>query len=102
MSNVIQTIINVIAIVVVLLPPAIEVTQVLVQKAHNTKLENLLNRAKIIVNALQQSGLTNAEKKQAALAKLSEYAKEVGINVTTDQIDDYIEAAVKFMNLATK
>lgn len=93
-------ILDICTIIIVLLPPAVQITSQLAQQTHNKKLQNLSDRANIIVNALEQSGLTGPEKKAQGLAKLSNYATEVGIKLTSDQVDDYIEAAVRFMKLA--
>lgn len=67
------------------------------QKTHNQKLINLTERARIIVAALEKSDITNDRKKQTALNKLANYASEVGIKVSGDQLDDYIESAVLFL-----
>ena len=101
-SEVVTTIVNVLAILAVLLPPAIQITQAVAQKTHNIRLTNLSDRANIIVQAMEQSGLSNDQKKQEAMTKLAQYSKEAGIPVTSDQLSDYIEAAVKFMKLAIK
>lgn len=75
-----------------------QVFKLLAQLSHNKKLINLSERASIIVQALeQQTDMMGPEKKQAALQKLAIYAKEVGIKVTGQQLDDYIESAVRVL-----
>lgn len=97
-----KTVIDILTILLVLLPPAVQIASALAQKSHSAKFQNLMQRANVIVQALEQSGLTNDEKKQEGLKKISNYATEVGIKLTADQADDYIEAAVRFMKLSAK
>lgn len=93
-------ILDILTVLLVLIPPVVQITAQIAQQTHNKKLQNLTDRASIIVNALEQSNLTGPEKKAEGLKKLSSYATEVGISLTPDQVDDYIEAAVRFMNLS--
>lgn len=85
------------SVLIVLIPLILKLFIFVGQKTHSQKIQNLSQRAGIIVNALEQSGMMNEDKKSAALSKLSIYAKEVGIKVTEQQLDDYIESAVRFM-----
>lgn len=94
----IKNLTDIIMIVVVLLPVLVQLFTLIAQKSHNQKLINLSERAKIVVSALEQSGLENADKKAAAMDKLAQYSKEVGIKVTADQLSDYIEGAVNLMH----
>lgn len=56
---------------------------------------NLLRLVKTLFTSLEQLKLVNnADKKAEALRKLATYAKEVGIKLTEDQAEDYIENAV--------
>lgn len=80
-----------------LLPIIVQLFNLLTAHTHNKRLINLRERANIIVAAMEQSGLSNEQKKQTALDKLAEYANEVNIPVTGDQLDDYIESAVNFL-----
>lgn len=96
-----RDIIDVATVLIALIPIGVKVFGLLAHKSHNQKLVNLSERAKIIVTALDQSGFTNEEKKASAMEKLALYAKEVGIKVTADQIDDYIESAVNFIRVIT-
>lgn len=97
-----KTVIEIITILIVLLPPVVQITSVLAQKSHSAKLKNLSDRATIVVNALEQSELTSQEKRAEGLKALSKYANEVGIAVTDNQVSEYLEAAVRFMKLATQ
>lgn len=90
-----------IPILVAMLPLIVKIMRLLTSKTKNQNITNLMDRANIIVNALEQSGFTGDEKKNIAMAKLANYAKEVGINMTGDQLDDYIESAVKFLKSVT-
>lgn len=96
-GNIIRLIANTFLIIGAISPVILAVFRLLATQTHNQRMINLAERAKIIVEALEQSGLTNDEKKKEALNKLSYYAKEVGITVTPDQLDDYIESAVRFI-----
>lgn len=93
---------SVISVAVALLPVCFRIFILIGQKSHNQKLRNLAERSEIIVTALEQSGMTNEDKKTAALQKLAIYAKEVGIKVTPQQLDDYIESAVVFVKTLVK
>lgn len=94
MMTMLSNIVDILTIVVVLFPIGVQIFSLVAQKAHNQKLINLSERAKIVVNALEQSGLESTEKKHTAMKKLSAYASEVGIKVTEGQLSDYIESAV--------
>lgn len=94
-----EQIIEILTILLALTPILVQVFNLLTQKTSNQRLINLSERATIVVTALEQTNLTNDLKKQEAFRKLATYAQEVGIKVTHDQLDDYIESAVKFMKL---
>lgn len=99
----VKDIVDVITIIIVLLPIGVQVFGLLSQKLHNQRMINLSERATKIVEALeQQKNLTNEEKKTRAFEKLAAYSKEVGIPVTGDQLDDYIEFAVRLMKAFAK
>lgn len=97
MTQTIKSIIEIITIVMALIPLIVNVVRLVAQKTHNQRLENLSARAMVIVQAMEQSGLSNEEKKDAALEKLGTYATEVGIPINGDQLEDYIESAVNFL-----
>lgn len=98
-----QNVLDIISISIVLAPIGFKVFILVSQKSSNQKIKNLSERAEIIVTALDQSqNMSNDEKKREASRKLSFYAKEVGIKVTEDQLNDYIESAVNIIrNLTT-
>lgn len=93
---------TILGMVIALAPIGIKVFILISQKSHNIKLQNLAKRAEIIVSALEQTDLVGEDKKNAALQKLAIYAKEVGIKVSAQQLDDYIESAVLFIKHVTK
>lgn len=97
----IQNILDIVTIVIMLAPIGVQIFKLVAAKTHNTRLKNLSDRAEIIVTALDQSSLGNKERKSVAAAKLEAYAKEVGIKVNADQIDDYIESAVNVIRNLT-
>ena len=97
----IRELLDIVTIIIALAPIGIKIFQLIAQKTHNQRLINLSQRAQIIVEGLEQSNLTNEEKKTKAYKKLSAYANEVGIPVTVDQLDDYIESAVRLVKVLT-
>ena len=97
----IRELLDIVTIIIALAPIGIKIFQLIAQKTHNQRLINLSQRAQIIVEGLEQSNLSNEEKKTKAYKKLSAYANEVGIPVTVDQLDDYIESAVRLVKALT-
>jgi len=97
-----ESVIELLSLLVVLLPIVLKLFILMGDKSHNIRIQNLVERSQIIVEALEQSGMTNEDKKQAALQKLAIYAKEVGIKVTGQQLDDYIEASVHLIKELNK
>ena len=93
---------EIISLLVALSPLLIQIFRLISLKIQNEKLTMVGEQATVIVNALEQSNLTNDEKKQAAFSKLAVYASNKGINIDKEEIDDYIESAVKFLKLASK
>lgn len=102
MKGIIDSIIDVTPIIVLLLPIVINLFSLIAQKSHNQKLINLSERSKIIVKAMEQTDMTNPEKKQEALKRLSQYSSQVGIKMEPDQLDDYIESAVNMLKQLNK
>ena len=90
----INQIADILTTLAVLLPIVIQLVKLIGQKTHNQRLVNLSDRATIIVTALEQSQLDGPAKKQEAMTRLSQYAGEVGIKVTSQQLSDYIESSV--------
>ena len=97
----VRELLDIITILIALAPIGVQIFRLIAQKTHNQRLINLSQRAQIIVEGLEQSNLSNEEKKTKAYKKLSAYANEVGIPVTVDQLDDYIESAVRLVKLLT-
>lgn len=91
----VNEIVNYITLLIIVVPVAIQLVRYVGTITHNKNLVNLADRALIIVTSLEQLKLTNnADKKTAALRKLATYANELGIKLTEDQAEDYIENAV--------
>ena len=97
----VRELLDIVTIIIALAPIGIKIFQLIAQKTHNQRLINLSQRAQIIVEGLEQSNLSNEEKKTKAYEKLSAYVNEVGIPVTVDQLDDYIESAVRLVKVLT-
>ena len=91
----VNDIVNYITLLIIVAPVVIQLVRYVGTITHNRNLINLADRALIIVTSLEQLKLVNnADKKSEALRKLATYAKEVGIKLTEDQAEDYIEHAV--------
>lgn len=94
----VKDVLDIVTIIIFAAPIVIQGVKWIGHKTHNQKLINLSERANIIVASLDQShAMSNAQKKDVALNKLSDYASEVGIKVTPTQLHDYIEASVNFI-----
>lgn len=88
-------IINIVSIIGLALPVVINLTKYIGAATHNTRISNLASRADIVVKALEQSqALSNEDKKTRAIAALNDYAKEVGIKVSPEQLSQYIDSSV--------
>ncbi|MBX6353724.1 MAG: hypothetical protein IRZ10_10360 [Thermoflavifilum sp.] len=64
------------------------------------KLALLMTVARIVVNAVEQAaaaGILKLPKREAAVARLRNWAARGGVQLTDEQIDDLIEYAVKAM-----
>ena len=97
----VRELLDIVTIIIALSPIGIKIFQLIAQKTHTQRMINLSERAIKVVEALEQSNLTNEKKKTKAYEKLSAYANEVGIPVTVDQLDDYIESAVRLVKALT-
>ena len=95
-NEIANMIINWFFILMIIAPIIIAAIRALGQWTHSQALINLADRAKIIVDALNNNHiLDNQDKKKEAMAKLSTYASEVGIKATPEQLEDYIESSVQ-------
>ena len=66
------------------------------------KLDQLLTIGNIVVSAVEQEAkvrLITIPKKQAAIARMQAWANDVGIHVTSAQINDVIESGVLALDL---
>ncbi len=100
--EIVNRIVDFLMILIWLAPLIVSFGKLIAQKTNNQKLTNLIDRANVIVLALEQTQDPAYRKKRVALEKLTIYAKEVGINLTVDQASDYIEHAVAVMNKLNK
>lgn len=96
-KEILRWIVEVIIILMPLVPILIQSTKLIGQRTRNQNMVNLASRAEIIVTALEQTPYMNEEKKQLGIEKLKMYANEVGINLTKEQAEDYIESAVNLL-----
>ena len=100
--EIVNRIVDFLMILIWLAPLIVAFGKLIAQKTNKQKKKNLIDRANVIVLALEQTQDPPYRKKRVALEKLIIYAKEVGINLTVDQASDYIEHAVAVMNKLNK
>lgn len=102
--QILKQIVDVTIIISPLLPLIVAITRYVGKKTKNQNIITLTDRADIIVNSLEQFPLEldNIGKRNLAIEKLSEYSKEVGIQLSEDQASDYIESAVKYLKLRSE
>lgn len=97
----IKNLTDIVTLLLLVAPITLQLAKNIAQHTHSKKMQNLVDRASIIVNALDRNDqLTNEAKKKAALVSLAGYASEVGIKVSSDQLSQYIENAVALIRTA--
>jgi len=79
-------------------PVASKVAKLYGQKTHNVTLINLTNRADIIVGSLMTADKSGTDKQITAINSLVEYGKELKINLTHAQAQQYIQHAYELAN----
>jgi len=90
-----ENVINLLVALSVILPIVVQLVKYIGTLTNNKKVLTLADRAMIIVSSLDSLGIANEAKKQEALGKLTNFANEVGINLSLSQAEDYIESAVQ-------
>lgn len=90
-----ENVINLLVSLSVILPIVVQLVKYIGTLTNNKKVLTLADRAMIIVSSLDSLGIANEAKKQEALGKLTNFANEVGINLSLSQAEDYIENAVQ-------
>ena len=90
-----ETVINLLVALCVILQIVDQLVIYIGTLTNNKKVLTLADRAMIIVSSLDSLGIANEAKKQEALGKLTNFANEVGINLSLSQAEDYIENAVQ-------
>lgn len=90
-----ENVINLLVALSVILPVVVQLVRYIGTLTNNKKVLTLADRAMIIVSSLDSLGIANEAKKQEALGKLTNFANEVGINLSLSQAEDYIENAVQ-------
>lgn len=90
-----ENVINLLVALSVILPIVVQLVRYIGTLTNNKKVLTLADRAMIIVSSLDSLGIANEAKKQEALGKLTNFANEVGINLSLSQAEDYIENAVQ-------
>lgn len=92
--------VDIIVIMLPLLPLILTMVKYLGRKTKQKNIELLADRGLIIVRSLEKNTnqLSNPERKGIALDKILEYANEIGINLSREQANDFIESAVVEIN----
>lgn len=97
-NDIIQALASVIASLAVLIPlllPIIKATcQLIASKSSNQKVKLLNERALVIVQAMETTDYDGANKHKNAVFQLSQYCEQVGIKMSVEQINTYIDSAV--------
>lgn len=93
-----ETVTDIITIGVMIAPIGVQLFKFIGAKTHNERMVMLSNRASMIVDSLENSPLESSDKKLSALKSLSDYCDEVGVKITAQQANEYIEQAVKLVN----
>lgn len=91
---------DIITLIILVGPITLQLAKNIAQHTHSKRMENLVNRASIIVGALDRQNIANDAKKAEAVSALAGYANEAGIKVTPTQLSQYIENAVALMRTA--
>lgn len=91
---------DIITLIILVGPITLQLAMNIAQHTHSKRMENLVNRASIIVSALDRQNIANDAKKAEAVSALAGYANEAGIKVTPTQLSQYIENAVALMRTA--
>lgn len=96
----IKNLTDIITLIILVGPVTLQLAMNIAQHTHSKRMENLVNRATIIVNALDRQNISNDAKKTEAVSALAGYANEAGIKVTPTQLSQYIEHAVTLIRAA--
>lgn len=88
-------IIMLITYLTIFMPLVLSLLRFINRHANNKTIDAIIKRTEVIVSALENSGLSGKDKKTQAMKSLSDYAKEVGITISPEQMSDYIESAVR-------
>lgn len=96
----IKNLTDIITLIILVGPITLQLAMNIAQHTHSKRMENLVNRATIIVNALDRQNMANDAKKAEAVSALAGYANQAGIKVTPEQLSQYIEHAVTLIRTA--
>lgn len=91
----VEKIIELLTLLIVVAPVVLQLIRYLGVSTNNKSVITLADRAMIIVSSLDSLLIPNKDKKKEALEKLLGFAKEIGVNLTKEQAEDYIEHSVR-------
>lgn len=91
----IEKIIELLTLLIVVAPVVLQLIRYLGVSTNNKSVITLADRAMIIVSSLDSLLIPNKDKKKEALEKMLGFAKEIGVNLTKEQAEDYIEHSVR-------
>lgn len=91
----IEKIIELLTLLIVVAPVVLQLIRYLGVSTNNKSVITLADRAMIIVSSLDSLFIPNKDKKKEALEKLLGFAKEIGVSLTKEQAEDYIEHSVR-------
>ena len=90
-------VLDLITIVAILAPVVIKLIALIGHYTSNVRMQTIAERATIIVAALEDTALLGEDRYTVAYERLSQYAHEVGINLTPEQTQDHIEGALTLL-----
>ena len=91
----VEKIIELLTLLIVVAPVVLQLIRYLGVSINNKSVITLADRAMIIVSSLDSLLIPNKDKKKEALEKLLGFAKEIGVSLTKEQAEDYIEHSVR-------
>lgn len=98
LNTIIESLVDILTVAAVLAPVESQVIKFTRSRTHNQRVKTLLDRSQVIVKSLENIDVPNRTKNADSVDKLMTFANEVGVKLTKQQANDYIEAAVRDLN----
>lgn len=88
---------DLVTLIILLAPIVIKLFGLIGHYTSNVRMTTIAERAMIIVAALEDTNLLGEDRYTVAYERLSNYAKEVNISLTPEQVQDHIEGALTLL-----